>query len=1522
MSSAPAKLSSQLRAALAADSPANAVPVSPDPNGSGLSLDESSGISDREALSSQEQTMQYSEVDAKSVHSSDSEDEPVQNPLPEVPANCGPRTVQLSVLLDFAIQHVYHEITVLAELMQRKTNDQGEQERKMSLVHFAHATRSQFLKLVALVKWIRVSKRMDVCYSIDYLLDLQSQYFIDTADRLVAMTRGDLELARLPEYHIAPAIDVLVLGTYNRMPSKIKEAFIPPAKITPREQRAVCSRLNQLIETRLSRLSNGIPPNIREIHIKNGLATLLVPGEFEIKITLLGETEMVKWTLLNIKILVEDYELGMGLPLVHPLQLNQIHGVLQSRMNVAANPIKEAFFFLHSFCVSLQLDVLYCQTSRMAAGRLRENIVIEKYDAKERVLIVGYWVKRSKNKKLTVGQLKVDAQYRVQVYEDKDDKLGGLKVRHFPHAPQLGTIDCNAGMLSMDRLLSETFDVRCKERLMRLRRLLEAAEPLLEVKMTGLSVPSLSLTLLPDTTSTEEMLTVSVNSFCGKVICNVNMLSSENEDVLAFARALYSSRCSDTTIRSYLAKLRVSIVIERYRRSVKALPIYEVLETELFPFVKEVLRETPAQRLVLRYLRQEMYYLIVSFQPDEKEVVSTKLLLLEVDEDRAQFIPLDNDRDVYDATVAGAVAQGTLKFADLHKISLQKECSREQRLAFAIATIEDRVTYMYVAAELDRKGVGVDLRKDDVHVPGGLALHITDVSSVVPFDAAQFFQCCVRSCLRLDNRNRYTFQFEMCFENIPLVRDVPHGLAHRRDGDHNAHMLKETTWVQEINQINQMTPEKLTEGIIHRLMRYLYMYKVVFQFSQAYNRYFKSFCSIEAYTFHKLVVSYGENRDMLMVLAFNVKSQTPGSSEDYFLMNFGQTMPHKQFNATEIDWHQKPRWNPHVMMAQLLRDQLKETSDLVYIMHYLCETIRPLAALGNFVRIRFQSLKSLSQLIGPEVHFPFRLKYHLTPIDQFTLRLMHGNVILEIKMLREMRIAVRDVSRYQPRCAGLFQLFSNIDSEITQLLAEELPIPQSDCEHAAGPKMWTKDQFMETIDDRHEEPDARMAVTTQPVLMTHDTIIKACDFQEIDGRVTCPLDEYLNSIFYLQRALLTLERMSPRANPSQNSNNNLFSGYVTVVDSRPEHIRFRALQLNGDGLNATSMVHYKIYLCPIAMTLKIAIDYDEGTNSEATQENLETLAKYFEKIVFRCGDEYALQSYVLMTRVTSYGATKSIANLMNAQMGITPTSKCCMQLSLTYNNTSTKKLAPATKVDQQLNNIIFNVIISQSRTSESFSILRFIYRIKENMVTTPSVEIKQMADDVNAETKSSGQCAIWALVSLVSDRFRSGVWNPSNRDEPIISSVAPTANYANPGSVAAPGSIAPGSVAPGSVAPSSQQPGSIMQPGSMMGPQSVNAHQYGMHRQMGGPPSMQMNPSSVGPQPGSVGMPGSVGGPGSMMNPGSHQQLMMNPGSVGPGSVGGPGSVNPGSVGHPNYPQWNPPPSGQYHPHHMPYPPQ
>uniref|UniRef100_A0A1I7W8J9 Uncharacterized protein n=1 Tax=Heterorhabditis bacteriophora TaxID=37862 RepID=A0A1I7W8J9_HETBA len=42
--------------------------------------------------------------------------------LPLVPDKCGPPTINLNFLLDFAVQQIYHEITVLTEFPRRNLN--------------------------------------------------------------------------------------------------------------------------------------------------------------------------------------------------------------------------------------------------------------------------------------------------------------------------------------------------------------------------------------------------------------------------------------------------------------------------------------------------------------------------------------------------------------------------------------------------------------------------------------------------------------------------------------------------------------------------------------------------------------------------------------------------------------------------------------------------------------------------------------------------------------------------------------------------------------------------------------------------------------------------------------------------------------------------------------------------------------------------------------------------------------------------------------------------------------------------------------------------------------------------------------------------------------------------------------------------------------------------------------------------------------------------------------------------------
>ena len=57
--------------------------------------------------------------------------------------------VSLSFLIEMMVQKIYHELTILAELLPRKTD----MERKEEIFNFSSRTRMLFVRLLALVKW-------------------------------------------------------------------------------------------------------------------------------------------------------------------------------------------------------------------------------------------------------------------------------------------------------------------------------------------------------------------------------------------------------------------------------------------------------------------------------------------------------------------------------------------------------------------------------------------------------------------------------------------------------------------------------------------------------------------------------------------------------------------------------------------------------------------------------------------------------------------------------------------------------------------------------------------------------------------------------------------------------------------------------------------------------------------------------------------------------------------------------------------------------------------------------------------------------------------------------------------------------------------------------------------------------------------------------------------------------------------------------------------------------------------------
>lgn len=239
------------------------------------------------------------------------------------------------------------------------------------------------------------------------------------------------------------------------------EKIVPPDPITPSEKRQTLLRLNQVIQHRL--VTSHLLPQMRKFKIENGRVKFHVDHEFEVSLTVMGDGPDIPWRLLEIEILVEDKETGDGKALVHTLQVNYIHQLIQARLVESPNALTEVFNVLHSFSQLLQLEVLYTQTLRLKIDRLDEHIHVDEYVPGVK-LTVSYW------RELTSKDPKSELGYRFTVQTDPSDSARPLAVLHMPaigakESTEVADRAVRCDLLSIERLLVHTVYIRSLARL-------------------------------------------------------------------------------------------------------------------------------------------------------------------------------------------------------------------------------------------------------------------------------------------------------------------------------------------------------------------------------------------------------------------------------------------------------------------------------------------------------------------------------------------------------------------------------------------------------------------------------------------------------------------------------------------------------------------------------------------------------------------------------------------------------------------------------------------------------------------------------------------------------------------------------------------------------------------------------------------------------------------------------------------------------------------------------------------------
>ncbi|KFD49993.1 hypothetical protein M514_09086 [Trichuris suis] len=1050
----------------------------------------------------------------------DGEDPLAAYPLPSIPVNQGPPFIAFAVLLDFAVQKAFQDLTILADLLPKKSD----LERKTSIAQFANSTRQLFIRILAVLKWARCGAKVDICTGIQCFLDQQASMFVDTADRLFQLCNTVLLSARLPAFQIPIAVDVLTLGTYPRLSRAIEQRFVPPEKITPAELQSITRRLNQVVKRRIVSQLGILPKRMRCFEVSDGMATFCVAGEFEVTLTLLGQLPVTPWTLLNFRILVADPRVTDGAELLNAHQIAFLHQYLQGKLNIAKEPLVELYNLLHSFCLSIQLDLLFCQTNRLLGEYMSGSLAVEEYVRSER-LVVTYWKEDQSRPHREIGRVQdtvsQGSSYKIVIYVDQDNPQRGLQVIHLPKSDLLLPSMQGRSRVSFEDLLSDTVLVRIGYRLRHLRELIEDVSNF-QCKIQG-RFPKLQIALLDDCDSSEIVYT-SINLFSGRFVVKLTAVE-DNSDCQAFEDLINKGNWDE--LKNTLLKLRVDLIVSRCVRTMRLFPM-SLCKAVPSCIDASFIQPPTGKRLVIQLKRYGCLYLVVDLcqQADTDQIhLRCWIVSSEIPLGRLLSAPDGLNLEKFEMNLDDIVpipvqhlSYSQPNGSDALEKSVQERlhlASYNAKLAGFFAVCEQAVSFLILMREFDRRGIRYCFYPLSECCASKLEIVGIDYSVVTEPADVQLFQLILEAISRITVRMSYDkhklhWTFECSFFNSPMRFLKDHVAAQSA--------LRGHTVVLNYSA-NKDSVTKVVDEFLDGLRSFAKLYESFVNLATVLGATPSPHpINVISYTYHKLTFSYGPS--LRYVCSLHWKS---GSG---FSLSFG------------VSNGDCCKSNPHCLLSYQLHQWFQEKQNLAALVRVLNASAKPLAALSTC-----PGIVVLNAMEHHNTPVPLNHVFCLIPLSPFVVRLLYkGRICLEMSFVSEEHVTIRDCApafvhapsrltqRYVP-VVGL-KTFLNMhtadEKRVTQ--SEDTPIVGNGPQTAALPNesAFNKSEttFLPTCDDTAGTSSEMVASTPPedwtpsvvPIMVKHTTLTSLCSPScTMPKPEWSPLHKFLASVSVLEK---------------------------------------------------------------------------------------------------------------------------------------------------------------------------------------------------------------------------------------------------------------------------------------------------------------------------------------------------------------------------------------------------------------------
>ncbi|CAI9781699.1 unnamed protein product [Fraxinus pennsylvanica] len=280
----------------------------------------------------------------------------------------GQETVDFKALVGRAATESY---VLLKELVEKsKSAELSDSEKKIMILKYIVKTQQRMLRLNVLSKWCQQVPLIRYCQQLASTLSSHDTCFTQAADSMFFMHEG-LQQARAPIYDVPSAIEVLLTGTYQRLPKCIEDVGTQ-GTLNADQQSPALRKLDALVRSKLLEVS--LPREITEVKVSDGVALLRVDGEFKVLVTLGYRGHLSMWRILHLELLVGEKG---GHVKLEESRRRALGDDFERRMAASENPFMTLYSILHELCVALVMDTVIRQVQALRQGRWKDAIRFE-----------------------------------------------------------------------------------------------------------------------------------------------------------------------------------------------------------------------------------------------------------------------------------------------------------------------------------------------------------------------------------------------------------------------------------------------------------------------------------------------------------------------------------------------------------------------------------------------------------------------------------------------------------------------------------------------------------------------------------------------------------------------------------------------------------------------------------------------------------------------------------------------------------------------------------------------------------------------------------------------------------------------------------------------------------------------------------------------------------------------------------------------------------------------------------------